>query len=101
VHKPQLDFFTFCSLFLMVWQRLLYHRIIFRPLRPRMAGFLKLKGNWLRSVWHALRCRRILGRIPERVPVARNPVIENGSLDSNKLEQVLTGKVCQCFWGLL
>jgi hypothetical protein len=88
VHKAQPDFFTFCTLFQhdssMPLQRLLYHRIIFRPLTLRMAGLLKLKGNCLRSVWHYLRRRRILGWILERFPIAWNPAIEQESLNINK-----------------
>jgi hypothetical protein len=53
-----------------------------------MGGILKLKGNCLRRVWHALRRRRILGRILERFPIAWNPVIEKEPLNINKLGQV-------------
>jgi hypothetical protein len=53
-----------------------------------MAGILKLKGNCLSRDWHALRRRRILGRILERFPIAWNPVIEKEPLNINKLEQV-------------
>ena len=81
----------------MIWQRLLYHRKIFRLLTPRVAGILKLKGNCLRRVWHALRRRRILGRILERFPIAWNPVIEKEPLNINKLEQVLVEKDGQLF----
>jgi hypothetical protein len=85
----------------MPWQRLLYHRIIFRPLTPRIAGILKLKGNCLTSVWHALRRRRILCRILERFQIAWNHVIEKGLLNINKLEQALIERVCQLFRDLL
>jgi hypothetical protein len=81
----------------MSWQRLLYHRIIFRPLTPRIDSILKLKGNCLRSIWHALRRRRILGRSLEFFPIAWNHVIERESLNINKLEQALIEKVCQLF----
>ncbi|PZR92329.1 MAG: hypothetical protein DLM68_02375 [Hyphomicrobiales bacterium] len=105
MHDTQLDFFTFCALFehdsSMPWQRLLYHRINFRALAPRMAGFLKLKGNCLRSVWYNLRHRRILGRILERFPIAWNPAIEQESLNINKLEQVLIERDRQLFRDLL
>jgi hypothetical protein len=84
----------------MPWQRLLYHRIIFWPLTPRTDGILKLKGNCLRSVWHALRRCRILARNLECFPIAWNHVIERESLNINKLEQVLIEKVCQLFRGL-
>jgi hypothetical protein len=70
----------------MIWQRLLYHRIIFRLLTPRIAGILKLKGNCLRRGWHALRRRRILCEILERFPIAWNPMIR--SLNINRLDEV-------------
>jgi hypothetical protein len=72
----------------MIWQRLLYHRIIFRLLTPRIAGILKLKGNCLRRVWHALRRRRILCGILERLRIAWNPEIEKRSANIKKLELV-------------
>jgi hypothetical protein len=72
----------------MIWQRLLYHRIIFRLLTPRIAGILKLKGNYLRRGWHAVRRRRILCGILERFPIAWNPMIEKRSLNFNKLDEV-------------
>jgi hypothetical protein len=65
----------------MHWQLLLYHRTIFQPLTPLKAGFLKLKGNCLRSVCHAR--HRILARILGRGPIEWNRVIEKGSLDVN------------------
>jgi hypothetical protein len=72
----------------MPLQRLLYHRIIFWLLTPLMAGFVKLKGKCLRSLWHAHRHRRILGRILKRIPIIWDQAIEKGSLNTNKLEQV-------------
>jgi hypothetical protein len=62
VRKAQLNFSLFSLYSSMPWQLLLYHRIIFRPLAPGTPGILKLKGNWLRSGWHAFRRRRIFGR---------------------------------------
>jgi hypothetical protein len=75
---PKWIFLPFAHYSSMSWQRLLYHRTIFRPLTARIAGILKLKGNCLRRVWHALRRRRIHGRILERSPIPWNHVIEKG-----------------------
>jgi hypothetical protein len=83
---PKWIFSPFAHYSGMIWQRLLYHRIIFRLLTARIAGILKLKGNCLRRVWHALRCRRILCGILPRFPIAWNPMIEKRSLNINRLE---------------
>ncbi len=42
--NPNWIFLPFAHYSGMPWQRLLYHRIIFRPLPPRIAGILKLRG---------------------------------------------------------
>jgi hypothetical protein len=88
VHNPKWIFSPFVHISGMICQRLLYHRIIFRLLTPRIAGILKLKGNCLRRVWHALRRHRNLCGILERFPIAWTPVIEKRSLNIKKLEQV-------------
>jgi hypothetical protein len=98
--NPKWIFSPFAHYSSRPWQRLLYHRIIFRAVTPRIAGILKLKGECLTSVWHALGRRRILCGIRERFPIAWSHVIEKGSLNINKLRQVPIEKVCQLFRGL-
>jgi len=43
----------------MIWQRLLYHRTIFKPFTPRRPGLAGINGIWLRSLWQAPGVRRI------------------------------------------
>ena len=69
VHKPQLVFYLLLIIPACLGNGFYTMGTFFPALTPLTAGFLKLKGNCLRSVWHALRRSRILARILERVPI--------------------------------
>ncbi len=69
---------------------------IFQQLKPRVAGFLKLKRNCLTSVWHAFGAVKSVAGF-WRAPRSHGSWGRKRSLASKQLGQVLTGKGCELF----